>query len=525
MIEQLLEILMWVLAPASGPFLLGNMGGQPAQAPTLDTGKSKELTKAELEIKRKEIGPTTAAAGTASRDQFSRNLEFALRGFTNPASVVYGGQIADTNKRLDRLRGELKDLQGVRQSSNRYGKTYRVAGKWLGQSDYNKKVSELEGRIGKTEGRIKNLKGKDPVAELQKAFRPEFAARDRLLGDMQGARKSTAEYTRMQDAYGKGLEAQQTGAGALGNRLMQEAMAKMDQGGQLSPEAARDATQAARSGMAARGMATGNAGLGAELLNRDRYAREREFQNLGFAQNVQTQDLGRRQVNTAMRDDTNRFNIGLLGTSAQLSDLERGRQLALGQDAYNFRLSTNPKLMLAGLGSPYANMTSNAMQMVSGAQFTPQYSGGQFSGQGGGINWGGAAMGGAGGALSGAATGAVLGSVVPGVGTAVGAVAGGLIGGLGGGAAGGGLSDEREKTDIKPLGTLTSVLKIPAYEYRYKGEKKKRKGVMAQDVQKVLPEAVTEVDYQGKRRLAIKPGVIGAALAEELTNQTKAVAA
>jgi hypothetical protein len=98
------------------------------------------------------------------------------------------------------------------------------------------------------------------------------------------------------------------------------------------------------------------------------------------------------------------------------------------------------------------------------------------------------------------------------------------MGGLGG-AAGGGLSDEREKTDIKPLGTLTSVLKIPAYEYRYKGEKKKRKGVMAQDVQKVLPEAVTEVDYQGKRRLAIKPGVIGAALAEELTNQTKAVAA
>jgi hypothetical protein len=72
---------------------------------------------------------------------------------------------------------------------------------------------------------------------------------------------------------------------------------------------------------------------------------------------------------------------------------------------------------------------------------------------------------------------------------------------------------------------VTSLLDLPAYEYRYKGEKKKRKGVMAQDVQKVLPEAVTEVDYQGKRRLAIKPAVIGAALAEELTNQTKAVAA
>jgi hypothetical protein len=205
-----------------------------------------------------------------------------------------------------------------------------------------------------------------------------------------------------------------------------------------------------------------------------------------------------------------------------LSQAEQARKLALGQDAYNFRLSTNPKLMLAGLGSPYANMTSNAMQMVSGAQFTPQYSGGQFSGQGGGgFNM----MGAGAGALSGAATGAMLGSVVPGIGTAVGAIGGGLIGGLGGGLGGSSLSDEREKTDIKPLGTLTDVLKIPAYEYRYKGEKKKRRGVMAQDVQKVLPEAVTEVDYQGKRRLAIKPGVIGAALAEELTNQTKAVAA
>lgn len=466
------------------------MGGQAAQAPTLDTGKSVKLTKAELKAKREEIGPTTAAAGTASRDQFSRNLEFALRGFTNPASVVYGGQIADTGKRLNKLQGQLKDLQGVRQSSGPYGKTFLVDGKWLGKSGYNKKVRELEGRIGKTEGRIQNLKGKDPVAELQKAFRPEFAARDRLLGDMQGARKSTAEYKRMQRAYGKGLEAQQTGAGALGNRLMQEAMAKMDQGGQLSPEAARDATQAARIGMAARGMATGNAGLGAELLNRDRYAREREFQNLGFAQNVQTQDLGRRQVNTAMRDDTNRFNIGLLGTSAQLSDLERGRQLALGQDAYNFRLSTNPKLMLAGLGSPYANMTSNAMQMVSGANFTPIYSGGQQSSPG--------------------AFQTIMGTA-------------GQFAQAGGQAAGAYYSDKRMKKDIEPAGK-DGVLGLKTYEYRYKGESKdapKHTGYMAQDVQKVLPEAVEEFDYKGKKRLAIKPAVIGQALTAALAEQQK----
>jgi hypothetical protein len=223
------------------------------------------------------------------------------------------------------------------------------------------------------------------------------------------------------------------------------------------------------------------------------------------------------QFNAAQRTDAGRYNMGLLGTASQMADAERGRRLGIGQDAYNFALSSNPNMVAMGLGSGYANMTQPAMSLMGGQNMQMMYSGGQFSGQGGGgFNM----MGAGAGALSGAATGAMLGSVVPGIGTAAGAIGGGLIGGLGGG-----LSDKREKTDIKPLGTLTNVLKIPAYEYRYKGEKKKRKGVMAQDVQKVLPEAVTEVDYQGKRRLAIKPSVIGAALAEELTNQTKAVAA
>jgi hypothetical protein len=84
------------------------------------------------------------------------------------------------------------------------------------------------------------------------------------------------------------------------------------------------------------------------------------------------------------------------------------------------------------------------------------------------------------------------------------------------GAVGNIFSDERMKTDVKPIGTAGNVLGLTAYEFRYKGDKKKHKGFMAQDVQKVLPEAVEEVDYKGKKRLTIKPMVIGAALAEEL---------
>jgi hypothetical protein len=96
----------------------------------------------------------------------------------------------------------------------------------------------------------------------------------------------------------------------------------------------------------------------------------------------------------------------------------------------------------------------------------------------------------------------------------------GMIGSIGGGLLQGAgmfaLSDKREKKDIKPLGKAGKVLGLTAYEYTYKGDDEKRVGFMAQDVQKVLPEAVTEVEYKGKKRLAIKPAVIGAALADEL---------
>ena len=89
---------------------------------------------------------------------------------------------------------------------------------------------------------------------------------------------------------------------------------------------------------------------------------------------------------------------------------------------------------------------------------------------------------------------------------------GGAILGLGGGL----LSDEREKKNVKPLGKAGKILGLTAYKFDYKNGSKGNVGFMAQDVQKVLPEAVEEVNYKGKKRLAIKPAVIGAALASEL---------
>jgi cytochrome c2 len=51
-------------------------------------------------------------------------------------------------------------------------------------------------------------------------------------------------------------------------------------------------------------------------------------------------------------------------------------------------------------------------------------------------------------------------------------------------------SDRRLKTDIQRVGTTDGGL--PIYTYRYKGEDAMQMGVMAQDVEKVNPEAVRE---------------------------------
>lgn len=54
-----------------------------------------------------------------------------------------------------------------------------------------------------------------------------------------------------------------------------------------------------------------------------------------------------------------------------------------------------------------------------------------------------------------------------------------------------GFSDERLKDNIKPLGKENGH---NIYEFTYKGEEKKFIGVMAQEVEKTMPEAITEID-------------------------------
>src|SRR6266700_687801 len=103
-------------------------------------------------------------------------------------------------------------------------------------------------------------------------------------------------------------------------------------------------------------------------------------------------------------------------------------------------------------------------------------------------------------ALSGGLGGALLGSQVLGP-AGFGLTSSGLGAGLGGGL--GlvlGISDRRLKIDIEPVGKLNNGL--PVYAFRYRGDPEMRIGLMADEVEKVHPRAVTElagfklVDYE-----------------------------
>jgi hypothetical protein len=76
--------------------------------------------------------------------------------------------------------------------------------------------------------------------------------------------------------------------------------------------------------------------------------------------------------------------------------------------------------------------------------------------------------------------------------------AGGLMGGLMklGSAAVTKYSDERLKTDIKKIGSLDNGLNLDSYNYKdgYDLPEGRQVGVMAQEVEKVMPEAVVEMD-------------------------------
>jgi hypothetical protein len=362
-----------------------------------------------------------------------------------------------------------------------------------------------------------------------------------------GIDASTAEQALMREA---------TGGGLLG-QLQSQAARDLSLGRSLSAEQERAATQQARAGMAARGLGAGTGALAAEVLNRDAYASARETDRRAFASGVLNQGTGIQQAaNQAFmgRMEGNRARelqsalANFEGAQQRaMADAGYAQQAALANQAANqgqfnanraFLQNVNQTLIgneaaraqqRLGLAGLYGNLDPYraAMGPAFGLGSTTL---GQTSGQVRDIYGGSLAMAGnvesfntnmaatdrntilnnnaalkAASITGSASNNAGWMSMLGGLAQGAGSVGGGYLAGK---------SDRREKTAIKKIGK--DPLGLNTYEYKYKGDDRTRTGPMAQDVRKVLPEAVEEVEIKGKKRLAIRPKVLGQAYADAI---------
>ena len=219
--------------------------------------------------------------------------------------------------------------------------------------------------------RVAKAQSAEQEAMIKRLY-PEYTKLQFQTADQLAGRLDNDYLKRTQGVVGEELQAA-SAPNAIEARLQADAEAELALGRSLSPEQERMATQSARAGMAARGMATGNAALGAEILNRDAYASARQDQRRGFAAGVNQMDLARRQRRVGLAGaygdlDPFRQSIGpafqlgsqtLSNTTNQVNDIFRGSLAQAGnvesfnfnaaQNRYNSVMNNNAALQSAGM--------------------------------------------------------------------------------------------------------------------------------------------------------------------------------
>jgi hypothetical protein len=202
------------------------------------------------------------------------------------------------------------------------------------------------------------------------------------VGDMQAARVRRVQEIGTNDirasAAERGLMREARGNGLLG-QLEGQASNDLALGRSLSAEQQRDATQSARAGSTARGLGLGQSAMAAELLNRDRYATQREGERRGFASNVAQQGVGLRSAANqayAQRQDANAGRTLQADSANQGMAQQRAMQnaqfsqqaglanqstaLQLGQTNAQFEQQAALANQSAGLQAGQLNQSANA---------------------------------------------------------------------------------------------------------------------------------------------------------------------
>jgi hypothetical protein len=154
----------------------------------------------------------------------------------------------------------------------------------------------------------------------------------------------------------RGLMNEARGGGLLG-QLENQASNDLALGRSLSAEQSRDATQSARAAASARGLGVGQSAMATELLNRDRFATQREAERRGFASNVAQQGVGIRTAANQAYIGRQESNSGR-ALQADLANQSAG--LNLGQTNAQLLQQSRLANQSAGLQAQQANQSANA---------------------------------------------------------------------------------------------------------------------------------------------------------------------
>ena len=270
------------------------------------------------------------------------------------------------------------------------------------------------------------------------------------------------------------------GPSRIESELERQAYQGLMDGRTLSAQENRDAIQGARAGLSARGLATGNSAVVAEVMNRDQFARGRERERQGFAASVEGMQRGRMAgdlemaragagyLNSQLNPRTQVFGAGdmlsknrsqpltlfnqtgpyvadFANNNLQAATAYNGqminRDMGLAQMQHDIGMTLMNARFFNDIGTANMNAANAAgrqaiMGQMGGALL--QGIGSLMGGGGGGGMLGGIFGGGGGGAAAGAGGGLLsgIGGALGGVGSAAVGAGGAILGGIGGVASG-----------------------------------------------------------------------------------------
>jgi hypothetical protein len=165
------------------------------------------------------------------------------------------------------------------------------------------------------------------------------AAQMAPVDNVTAASMRAAQISPIQQVRPTMARAQTTESSGLGNQLLRQAQDQIASGGQLSPEALRNASQQAAATWSANGLGTGASAAAAGILNRDAATNARLQQYQAFGQNVNNADTALRQANTNSLNQfglsnqaaSNQGQIQNQNTNLQLGNYNAGYQQQAGQ--------------------------------------------------------------------------------------------------------------------------------------------------------------------------------------------------